>query len=156
MLNEIGRENDFEYDEVRNKFFDDVKNYEEVIGSRKEIERLKNDLKSLEVDIMKEREKYNAYPEIIESITRLAGSGISEHDIVKIDRILSMTDYYLYKDKPRYNEILIGDLQTYGNLKPVIKNLKDTQLKLKSNKGSNDKQIKKKLNAMKKTDKKYG
>jgi hypothetical protein len=156
MLNEIGRENDFEYDEVRNKFFDDVKNYEEVIGSRKEIERLKNDLKSLEVDIMKEREKYNAYPEIIESITRLAGSGISEHDIVKIDRILSMTDYYLYKDKPRYKEILIGDLQTYGNLKPVIKNLKDTQLKLKSNKGSNDKQIKKKLNAMKKTDKKYG
>ena len=50
---------------------------------------------------MKEREKYNAYPKIIESIIRLTGSGISEEDIVKIDKILSMTDYYLYKDKSR-------------------------------------------------------
>ena len=30
-----------DYDEIKKKFFDDVKNYEEVIGSRKEIDRLK-------------------------------------------------------------------------------------------------------------------
>ncbi|MDF2738313.1 MAG: hypothetical protein K0S93_2173, partial [Nitrososphaeraceae archaeon] len=148
MLNKIGRENDYTYDEVRNKFFDDVKNYEEVIGSRKEIDRLKNDLKSLEVNIMKEREKYSAYPEIIESITRLTGSGISEHDIVKIDRVLSMTDYYVYKDKPRYKETLIDDLQKYGKLKLVIKNLKDTQLKLKSNKGPAEKTNKERKNEL--------
>jgi hypothetical protein len=162
MLNEIGRENDYTFDKIRNEFFDGVKNYEEVIGSRKEVDRLKHEFKSLEVNIIKEREKYNAYPKIIESLTRLAGSGISEDDIVKIDRILSMTEYYLYKDKPRYKETLIDDLQKYGNLKLVIKNLKDTQLKLKSNKGPAEKQIKKerkkerkkKLDTMKKTEEK--
>ena len=85
MLNEIGLENNQKYDEIRKEFFDDVKNYEEVIGSRKEIERLKNELKSLEVQTMKEREKYNSYPQIKEAIIRLAGSGIHEHDIIKID-----------------------------------------------------------------------
>ena len=104
MLNEIGLENNQDFDEIRKKFFDDVKNYEEVIGSRKEIDRLKNELKILEDQTMKEREKYNAYPKVIESIIRLAGSGISEDDIVKIDKILSMNDYYLYKDKPLYKE----------------------------------------------------
>jgi hypothetical protein len=39
MLNEIGRENDFTYDEIRTEFFEDIKNYEEVIGSRKERDR---------------------------------------------------------------------------------------------------------------------
>ena len=72
MLNEIGRENDYTFDEIRNEFFDDVKNYEEVIGSRKEKERLKNELKTLEAQTMKEREKYNAYPKIIDSIIRLS------------------------------------------------------------------------------------
>ena len=36
------------FDEIRKEFFDDVKNYEEVIGSRKEIDRLKKELKILE------------------------------------------------------------------------------------------------------------
>ena len=48
MLNEIGLENNQDFDEIRKKFFNDVKNYEEVIGSRKEIERLKNELQNLE------------------------------------------------------------------------------------------------------------
>ena len=39
MLNEIGGENNESFDGIRKKFFDDVKNYEEVIGSRKEIDR---------------------------------------------------------------------------------------------------------------------
>ena len=41
MLNEIGLENNQDFDEIRKKFFDDVKNYEEVIGSRKEIDEVK-------------------------------------------------------------------------------------------------------------------
>ena len=35
LLNEIGRENDFTIDQIIDKFFDDVKNYEEVIGSER-------------------------------------------------------------------------------------------------------------------------
>ena len=48
MLNEIGREHNLDFNDIRKKFFDDVKNYEEILGSRMEIERLKNELKSLE------------------------------------------------------------------------------------------------------------
>ena len=60
MLNEIGGRITIDFDGIRKQFFDDVKNYEEVIGSRKEIDRLKNELKILEAKTMKEREKYNA------------------------------------------------------------------------------------------------
>jgi hypothetical protein len=154
MLNEIGRENDLTYEEIINEFFKDVKNYEEVIGSRKEVDSLKNERKNLEVQIMKEREKYNSYPKIIESIIRLAGAGISEDDIITIDKILSMTDYYNYKDKRLYKEGLIDDLQKYGNLNLAIKNLEDIEIDLKSNKRRHDKQIKKELDTVKKTKRK--
>ena len=154
MLNEIGLENNQNFDEIRKEFFDDVKNYEEVIGSRNEINRLKNELKSLEVQTMKEREKYNAYPKIIDSIIRLSSTGISEDDIVKIDKILSMTDYYLYKDKPLFKETLIDDLQKYGDLKLSIKNLEGIEIDLKSKKRTRNKQIKKRPTIVKKTKRK--
>ena len=95
---------------------------------------------------MIERVRYNAYPKIIESITRLAGAGISEDDIVKIDKILSMTDYYLYKDTPlcsKEKETLIADLQRYGNLKLAIKNLEEIEINLKSKKRTRVQQINK-------------
>ena len=117
MLNEIGKENNQSFNEIRKEFFDDLKNYEEVIGSRRDIDRLKNELKILEVQTMKERERYNAYPKILESITRLSGAGITEEDIVKIDRILLMNYYYLYKDNSMYKEDLFNDLHRYGDLK---------------------------------------
>jgi len=156
LLNEIGLEYNQEYEETKKEFFDDLKNYEEVVGSRIEINRLKNEIKSLEIQILKEREKYNSYPEIIESIIRLAGAGVSEDVIVTIDRILSMTDYYLYKDKPLYKETLIDDLQKYGNLKLTINNLENIQRKLKSNKRPHDKKIKKESGTVTKTQKKIG
>ena len=144
MLNEIGLENNLDFNEIRKQFFDDVKNYEEVIGSRKEIDRLKNELKNLETKTSKEREKYIAYPTVIEAILRLAGSGIYEQDIIKIDKILLMTDYYPNKDKSLYKETLIYDLQKYGNLKLTIKNLEETDKDLNSkNKNKVNKQIKK-------------
>ena len=144
MLNEIGLENNQDFDEIRKEFFDDIKSYEEIIGSRKEIERLKNELKSLEFQIMKEREKYNAYPKIKESINRLTGAGIPEEDIIKIDRILSMTYYYLYKDNRIYKEAFFDDLQKYGDLKIAIKNLEDIEMNLKSLKKTQEKPTKKK------------
>jgi hypothetical protein len=155
IINEIGLEHKQDYDEIRKEFFEDVKkNYGEVIGSRKEIDRLKKELKILEEQTMKEREKYNSYPKVIESIRRLAGSRISEEDIVYIDKILSMTDYYNNKDKRLYKERLIDDLQKYGNLNLAIKNLQDIEIDLKSHKRRHDKQIKKELDTVKKTKRK--
>jgi hypothetical protein len=146
MLNEIGLENKQVFEETKKEFFNDIKNYEEIIGSRKERERLKNELKILEEQTMKEREKYNSYPKVIESIRRLAGSRISENDIVNIDKILSMTDYYNYKDKRLYKEGLIDDLQKYGNLKLAIKDLEDRERNLKSIKTTQRKPTNKKPN----------
>ena len=141
MLNEIGLEHNIDFAVIRKEFFDDVKNYEEVIGSRTEIERLKKELKILEEQIIEEREKYNAYPKIIESIIRLGGAKVSEDDIVKIDKILSMTDYYTHKDKSIYKTALIEDLQNYGNLKLAIRKLKSIEIDLKSKKRTRDKLI---------------
>ena len=145
IINEIGLEHKQDYDEIRKEFFEDVKkNYGEVIGSRKEIDRLKKELKILEEFTMKEREKYNSYPKVIESIRRLAGSRISEEDIVYIDKILSMTDYYNYKDKRLHKEGLIDDLQKYGNLKLAIKNLENEKENIKFKKKTQYKSMKKK------------
>ena len=143
ILNEIGIEKNQNFDVTRKKFFDDVKNYVEVIGSRIEIDRLKNELKNLEIKTLKEKEKYIAYPTVIEAILRLAGSEINEQDIIKIDKILSMTNYYPNNDKPLYKETLIDDLQKYGNLKLAIKNLQETEKDLKLKKRIRYKQMKK-------------
>ena len=143
ILNEIGLEKNQNFDVTIKNFFDDVKNYVEVIGSRIERDRLKNELKNLEIKNMKEREKYLAYPALIEALLRLAGSGIDELDMIKIDKILSMTDYYPNKDKPLYKETLIDDLQKYGNLKLAIKNLQEIEKDLKSKKRTRHKQTKK-------------
>ena len=73
---------------------------------------------------IKERERYNPYPKVIESIERLSNTKIYEDDILAIDKILSMTGIsHLYKDKHKYIQTLINDLQKYGNLKLTIKNL---------------------------------
>jgi hypothetical protein len=145
ILNEIGMDYNQNFDEVRKKFFDDVKNYEEIIGSRIEIERLKKELKILQIQTEKERQKYNMYPEVLDSIVRLTGSGISEEDIVKIAKILSMNDYFIYKDTLEYKEELIDDLQKYRDLKLAIKNLEDIKRNLESTKKTqNYKPLKKK------------
>ena len=144
ILNEIGLETNQNFDITIKKFFDDVKNYVEVIGSRIEIDRLENQRKMLEEQVMKEREKYIAYPTVIESILRLAGSGIHEQDVIKIDKILMMTDYYSNKDKPLYKETLIDDLQKYRNLKLAIKNLEEIEINLKSTKKTQKTPTKKK------------
>ena len=72
------------------------------------------------------------YPTVIECLLRFAGSEIFEDDIVKIDKILSMTDYYLYKDKPFSKETLIDELQKYGNLKLAIKYLENEKKNIKA------------------------
>ncbi|MDF2737577.1 MAG: hypothetical protein K0S93_1434 [Nitrososphaeraceae archaeon] len=84
---------------------------------------------------MKEREKYNSYPKVIESIMGLAGAEIYEADIVKINKILSMNDYYYQEgDKTLSKEALIDDLQKYRNLKLAIQNLESMKKNIKAKK----------------------
>lgn len=78
---------------------------------------------------------------MIESIQRLSNAGIYENDILSIDKIVSMSGIsHLYKDKRRYKQNLIDDLQKYGNLKIVIKNLKERRkISLKQAQEENEK-----------------
>jgi len=131
-LIEIARENNNKsIDEIKKVFFNDLKSYEEVIRSRNERDRLKSELKNLEMLKIKERERYNSYPKVIQSIERLSNAAIDENDILAIDKIISMAgiDHHLYKDKTKYKQNLIDDLQKYGNLKSTIKNLQDNKRK---------------------------
>ncbi|HJU59065.1 MAG TPA: helix-turn-helix domain-containing protein [Nitrososphaeraceae archaeon] len=134
-LMEIGRENinntnNKTFEQIKKEFFEDLKNYDEILGSRKEKDRLQNEIKNLEMQLIKEKERYNAYPKVIESIERLSNAGIYENDILAIDKIVSMAgiSHNLYKDKHRYKQTLIDDLQKYGNLKLAIKKLKDRKI----------------------------
>ena len=125
---EIGYENNIgnkTFKKIEKEFFDDLKNYGEVLSSRNEKERLQNEIKHLEMQIIKEKERYNSYPNVIDRIERLSNAGISENDIIAIDRIISMsgTPYQLNKDKARSIQNIMSDLQRYGNLKLAIKNL---------------------------------
>ena len=121
-LMEIGRENNINnktFEQIKKEFFDDLKSYDEILGSRNERDRLQNEIKNLEMQLIKEKERYNSYPKVIESIERLSNTGIYEDDILTIDKIVSMSgiSHHLYKDKRRYKHNLIDDLQKYGNLK---------------------------------------
>ena len=100
---------------------------------------------------MKEREKYNAHPKILECLIRLVSAGIAEDDIVKIDKILSMTDFYLNNDKPFSKEALKDDLQKYGNLKLAIKYLENEKKNIKATKKTQYKSVKKKTSTVNKT-----
>jgi hypothetical protein len=136
-LMEIGRENidninNKTFEQIKKEFFDDLKNYDEILGSRKKRDRLQNEIKHLEMQLIKEKERYNSYPKVIESIEKLSNAGISENDILAIDKIISMAgiSHHLYKDKRRYKQNLIDDLQRYGNLKLAITNLQDKKMKI--------------------------
>ena len=48
-LNEIGRENNKSLDEIKKEFFDDLKNYHEIVRSRKKRDRLQSEIKNLEM-----------------------------------------------------------------------------------------------------------
>ena len=54
-LNEIGRENNKSLDEIKKEFFDDLKNYHEIVRSRKKRDRLQSEIKNLECSDKRKR-----------------------------------------------------------------------------------------------------
>jgi hypothetical protein len=148
-LMEIGRENNTEnktFEQVKKEFFDDLKSYGEILGSRNERDRLKNELKNLKMQVIKERERCNSYPKVIQSLERLSNVGIYEDDIVEIEKIISMAGIRMYKDKSRYKQDLMDDFQKHGNLMLAIKNLKGKQKVLKSRKKTRNQKKKQRKN----------
>lgn len=51
-----------------------------------------------------------------------------------IDKIISIAGIHIYKDKSRYKQNLMDDLQKHGNLMLAIKNLNCKQIVLKTKK----------------------
>ena len=73
---EIGRENNINNKTLEQikKFFNDLKFYDKILGSRNERDVLQNEIKNLERHIIKVRR--NSYPKVIESIERLSNAEI--------------------------------------------------------------------------------
>ena len=95
---------------VKKEYFDDLKNYDEIIRSRKERDKLHSEVKNLHMLKIKERERYTSYPKVRKSLERLSNAEIYEDDILAIDTILSMTGIgHQYKDKHRYIQTLTND-----------------------------------------------
>ena len=148
-LMEIGRENNINnktFGQIKKEFFNDLQNYVEILGSRNERDRLKNEIKNLGLQLIKERERYNSYPKVVQSLERLSNVGMYEDDIIVMDKIISMAGIHLYKDKSRYKQNLMDDLQKHGNLMLAIKNLKGKQIVLKSKKKTRNQKKKQRKN----------
>jgi len=66
MLMEIGREdinnniNNKSFEQIKKEFFDDLKNYDEIFRSRNKRDGLQREIKNLEIQLVKEKEKYYA------------------------------------------------------------------------------------------------
>ncbi|MGE3517297.1 MAG: hypothetical protein AB7H53_19350 [Hyphomicrobium sp.] len=140
-LMEIAIENNTEnktFENIKKEFFNDLKNYDEILRSRNEKDRLQKDIKNLEIKLEREKENNNAYPRAIESIQKLSIARIYVNDIIKIENIISKSGTSLYRNNiSKYKQILMDDLQKYGNLKLAIQKLEDKKRKiliLKSNK----------------------
>src|SRR5688500_16511925 len=114
-LMEVGRENNINnktFEQIKKGFFDDLTNYVEILGSRNERDRLKNEIKNLKMQVIKEKERCSAYPKVVHSLERLSNAGIHEDDILEIEKIISMAGIHLYKDKSgRYKQDLMDDLK---------------------------------------------
>ena len=57
---EIGRENNTNnktFEQIKKEFFDDLKNYDEILGSRNERDRLQKEIKNLEIQLRKRKRK---------------------------------------------------------------------------------------------------
>ena len=102
-LMEIGKENNTNnktFEQIKKEFFDDLKSYDEIFRSRKEKYRLQNEIKNLEIQLIKEKERYNSYPKVIKSLERLSNGKIYENDILALDKIISMAGnlYFSFLD----------------------------------------------------------
>jgi hypothetical protein len=135
-ITEIATENSIPSKTAIEKLLDDLTNYDYILGFENNIEILNKEFSYLNREIERQRMIISSQQYIGATLQTLLGMGISEHDILEINSILSSigVDY----DYDNNNKIILNkkslksDLTDYRNLKLLLRDYELKQNKLSS------------------------
>ena len=132
---EISKTNNISPKEAIEKFFNDLNEYyDDVISFKKKVEDLKKEAATLNTQITNNRVTLLSQQQIGTTLQKLFHNGILENDIEEINSILVTGGFDYDSNNNIINkQALISDLTKYQNIKSVTKELKQKELKLKSN-----------------------
>ena len=128
---ELSNANNINPDEAREKFFNDLNEYDDIISFKKKVEDLKKEAATLNTQITNNRVTLLSQPQIGITLQKLFQNGILENDIEDINSILVTGGFDYDSDKTIINKkILLSDLAKYRDIKLVIKSLEQKQAEL--------------------------
>ena len=133
-ITEIAKENEINPKEAIDRFFNDLNEYDDIIGFKKNIKDLKKEIATLNIQITNNRVTHLSQPQIGITLQKLFQNGILENDIEDINSILVTGGFGYDSDKTIINKkILLSDLAKYRDIKLVIKSLEQKQTELTNN-----------------------
>jgi hypothetical protein len=128
---ELSNANNINPDEAREKFFNDLNEYDDIISFKKKVEDLKKEAATLSTQITNNRVTLLSQQQIGITLQKLFQKGILENDIEDINSILVTGRFDYDSDKTIINKkILLSDLAKYRDIKLVIKSLEQKQAEL--------------------------
>ena len=128
---ELSNTNNINPDEAREKFFNDLNEYDDIMSFKKKVEELKKEAATLNSQITNNRVTLLSQLQIGITLQRLFQIGILENDIEDINSILVTGRFDYDSNKTIINKkTLLSDLAIYRDIKLVIKSLEQKQTEL--------------------------
>jgi hypothetical protein len=129
---EISKTNNINPKEAIEKFFNELNEYDDIVSFKKKVEDLKKEVATLNTQIANNRVTLLSQQQIGTRLQKLFQNGIFENDIVDINSILQSAGFDYDSNNNTINkQALISDLTKYQNIKSVIKELEQKEIKLK-------------------------
>jgi hypothetical protein len=136
-ITEIAKSNNINPKEVMKQFFNDLEEYDNVIGFKKKSQDLRNESATLNIQINSNRITLMSLQHIGGIFQNLLRKGMSEKDIEDINSILSMGEFEYYDNDNNKivvnKQSLIDELVKYRSIKLLIQSLEQKQIHLKNN-----------------------
>lgn len=129
-LIEITKEHNLNSEQMKDKFFNDLENYENKIASENEIKKLLEQISYLQKQIENKRLILSSQELVGPLLRNLLDIGIQENDIISILILVNIlqdnkngnTEFnYFYKE---IRQQIVKDLSTYSNLRLALTRLK--------------------------------
>jgi hypothetical protein len=128
---EIAKVNDIPPLEALKKFYNDLDEYDDIVGYKNVIEKLKNEISNITTQIANNRLILLSQQQIGTTLQHLFRIGILENDIEDINSILVTGGFDYDSDKPIINKkSLLSDLAKYRGIKLMITSLEQKQTEL--------------------------
>jgi hypothetical protein len=130
-ITEIAKVNDIPPLEAFKKFYNDLDEYDNIVGYKNVIEKLKNEISNLTTQIANNRLIILSQQQIGTTLQHLFRIGILENDIEDINSILITGGFDYDSDKTILNKkSLLSDLAKYRGIKLMITSLEQKQTEL--------------------------